>query len=319
VIPLLLALFAFLGTDGPPAAAPVTRVKLRPQVTVMSGELSLSDLADIDGPRSGDARKVKIGYAPAVGAERKLLASVVDAKLSALGKREEFVLEGPGTVISTEAHRIEGATLAARVESTIRAKAAEGARVEILSQPAEFAVAMPRAGAAAIELDVRLPERDLRGSLSVDVLAKCGHELLGTSSVQVRVTIEAEVLVASGPIGKGDPIDPSKITLKKVDITQLKSLPLRHTDALVGRVAARAIASGEVLASDDFALAPIFRKGERTTLVIVRGNLRIEAAVRVDADAVVGARVPITCLETEKTLLARVSPQGILELIVQDK
>ncbi|MBL8694363.1 MAG: flagellar basal body P-ring formation protein FlgA [Planctomycetes bacterium] len=319
MIRLFLALLALLGTDGPPAAAPVTRVKLRPQVTVLSGELSLSDLAEIDGPRSADVRKLRIGYAPAVGAERKLLASVVEAKLSALGKREEFVLEGAGTVISTEAHRIEGAELASRVESALRARAAEGARIEILAQPAEFAVAMPRAGAAAIELDVRLPERDLRGALTVDVLAKCGHELLGTSSVQVRVTLEAEVLVASAPIGKGDPIDPSKLTLKKVDITQLKSQPLRHSDALIGRVAARAIASGEVLASDDFALAPVFRKGERTTLVIVRGSLRIEAAVRVDADAVVGARVPITCLETEKTLLARVSPQGTLQLIAQDK
>ena len=56
------------------------------------------------------------------------------------------------------------------------------------------------------------------------------------------------------------------------------------------------------------------RKGDRAQLVVKRGALRVEATVRVDAEASAGSLVPVTVLEFGRSMVARVRDDGTLEL-----
>jgi len=310
--PLLL----WLGAAGETA----TTVRLRPRALVRGAELRVADVAEIVGPRAEEISRVRLGYAPAPGAERRVEPALIAARVASAGvPRDALHVEGPVSVVTVETVTIEGREIARRALEDLRAKLPSGGTAEIQGAPEDLAVPRPISDATPVELETVMRSKELRGNVAIDVVARAAGERLATVQLCAVVKIEREALVARGAIAKGEPAQPSRFERARIDATRLIGEPVVSFDALKGRVLARPVQDGAVLLADDLAAAPIFRKGDRAQLVVRRGALRVEANVRVDADAPAGALVPVTVLEFGRSMVARVKDDGTLELPGSEK
>ncbi len=320
-LPLALAALAWAAAPSgdvpapPPAAPAITVVQLRPRAAVRGTEFVLADVADLTGPGAATLGALAIGYSPIPGSERRLLAATVDAKLAAAGiERAEYRLVGAGTLVAVETRPVDAAEVSRVALDSVRAGLTAGATVEIAGGVAPLEVPLPRREEGAIVLEATPRTKTLRGTFLVDVLARSGPERLASCTVPVRVKVELRVLVATAAVAAGDPADAAGIAAEVRDMTDFVGEAVSDPELLRGRILARPVAKGAILVAADLTRAPVFRKGEQSRLVIVRGALRIEANVRLESDATIGARVPAVCLETGKTILAQVREDGTLGL-----
>jgi len=305
---IVLLLLAALAGD----AEPVTRVRLLPRASVRGLELRLADVARCEGPRAAELRALRLGYTPSPGSERRLDASSVEARVAAAGLPKSAVVVEPGSCVATvETVSIPGSEIARRVTEELRRRLGADARIEV-AEAGDLVVPRP-AEDVAPTIEVSPRPLLLRGTFAVDVHATAAGDRLGSTTVSTTVRLEAPVFVAREPIARGDRVDFSRVEVRQVDVTHLRGEPIRDASALAGRAAARAIAADAILTADDLVTPPLYRKNDTARLVIRRGSLRIDALVRVDAEAAIGDRVPVTCLEFQRSLVAVVRPDGSLE------
>jgi flagella basal body P-ring formation protein FlgA len=299
---LAIAIAAALAGEG---AAP-TVVRLRPKASARGTEVA--------GPRAGELGRLRLGYAPSPGHERALEAAVVEGKLRAAGlARSELRVEGRLCVVSVETVSVEGQEVERKVLEELRRRIPATAVVELQGEAPDLVSPRPR-GEGLPDLEI-VPRGELRGRLPVDVHAVAQGERIATATLGVLIRIEEEVLVARAALVKGEPADSTRVELRRADVTSLRGEPLRDPGALAGRIVARAVAENAVLVAEDLALPSMYRKGDQARLVIRRTGIRIDALVRVDADAVIGSRVPVTCLEFGKQLVALLREDGTFELM----
>lgn len=311
---LLLVLFA--QAPAPAASRPgQTIITLRKEAVVRGAEVLLGDIADITGPMAADYSKLQIGYAPAPGVERRVAVDAVQVKLTAGGAQgNSYKIVGASSVIRGETQVVSGADLAARTVTELTKRLSENARVEVRTPPGDFKFAAPRERGANASIEFIVPTTPLKGDFNIEARATHGGETLGAVRIPVRVRIEVEALVVVQAIQSGDSIDATKIVRRRVDVTFIEGEPVQSTASLNGRIAARPLAKEKILTIQDLAVAPVFRRGDQAHIIIQRGSLRIDAVVRVDADALPGSRVPVTCLEFGKSLVAFVRDDGTLVL-----
>jgi flagella basal body P-ring formation protein FlgA len=297
-------------------AAPLTHtsIRLRAKATVRGAELCLSDVAEITGPRAAELGAIPMGYTPVPGRERVLTAELIASRAVARGiPRSEFLIYGRQCAVRVSFQSIAGRDLETRAFELLRSQLPANATIEVRGPLADWQLSEPRS-AGLTEIQIAGDPRAVRGEGSVEFRAVCGDEQLGSIAVPLRVKYHSEVFVASAPLLKGDPADATRFERKRVEVTHVVGEPVADAALLNGRVLSRALPKDAVLIESDLARGPLFKKGDQTRLVVSRGSLRIEALVRLEADATVGALVPVTCLEFGKTLVARVGEDGSLSI-----
>lgn len=325
---IAIAALLLLLPQSKPASDPAT-IQLRPSVVVRGAEFTLGDVAEVSGPRAAEWHKIKLGYTPDPGAERRVDAAIIDLKLTSSGiPRTSYRIRGSQSVVRVASASFAGRDISAALRSQAAALLPENAKFELRGDVADLSYPEPPSGAtptleiAFVKNGTDVPLKDLaknppRGDQFAEVRVMAERERLATLRVPVRIRYEMEALVATAPMNAGEAPDPSRMTRKVVDVTNLEGDPLIDTSALAGRVLVRPVAKDRVVMLQDTAVAPIYKKGDQARLVIERGLLRVEAVVRIDADAYPGARVPVTCLEFAKSLTAKVSEDGTLILTAE--
>ncbi|MBI3818679.1 MAG: flagellar basal body P-ring formation protein FlgA [Planctomycetes bacterium] len=312
---IILSFALLFGGQGPESRPAPAIITLKREATVRGADYTLADVAEIRGSRAADLAKIKIGYSPAPGSERRLMPTAVDVKITSAGfARDQFQIAGNGTVVRSETVTIIGKTLGARILSELQSSAPANAIVELPAEVNDMSVTAPRSPGTIVETTIVKPAGALRGDAKATVKVSAGGECLGVSEIPVRYRYEMEVLVAAIALHSGESPDAAKFIKKKMDVTHVDGDPVADLSALVGRMLARSIAKDRILTSQDLTLAPVYRRGDQARVVIERGTLRIEALVRVEGDAFIGSRVSVTCLEFNKTLVARVREDGVLDL-----
>lgn len=311
---LSIAIVSLLFAGGESRPAPASIVMKR-EVYTRGAELTIGDVADVTGARGDEITKIPVGYAPSPGAERRLAAATIEWKLTNAGfTKDQYNISGATTVVRTQTITIPAKDACARILVELQAAAPANAIVEFPSAPTDFLIPSPKTPGTPIEWNVTKPTGTPKGDTRVTVRATAGSESLAALEVTVRYRYEKEVLVAASQLQNGESVDASRFVKKKMDITNLDGEALSDPAALVGRVLARPLGKDKVLTAQDLTLAPVYKKGDQARLIIERGSLTIEAIVRVDADGYIGARVPVTCLEFSKTVMARVLENGTLQL-----
>lgn len=315
ILPIVLLVAVAAGDDGAESAPAETVVRLHARAVVRGTELRLSDFADVSGPRAAEASALSMGFAPSPGRERIVAAESVAQRMAALGfERRAFKVVGKLSTVRVATQLIPAAELTRRVMDLTTPQLRPGTTIDVRAPLSDWILPEPRDAVAPTEFELASDVLAVRGDGSVDVRAVCKGEVLGLQSVAVRVVQRAEVLVAVSTLQRGDAADPSRFEKKLVDVTHVTGEPITDASSLTGRILARSLAKDAVLTSADLAAAPLYRRGDQTRLVIQRGSLRIEALVRVDADASAGSTVPVTCIEFGKSLVARVRDDGTLTL-----
>jgi flagellar basal body P-ring formation protein FlgA len=299
-------------TDRVPPEAPLV-VTLRPESTVRGPEIRLGEIAEVQG---GDAemaerlRAVEVGRAPLPGLSRTLDPAYLKARLRLAGvDLASLALEVPRIVsITTASQQVTGSVLLAAVQEQLLAtRPDEADRLSIQSSGATLgAVTLP---AGSLELKVRTrPGAALLGSISATVDAWVDGALARSISVPVRISQQAEVLVAARPIGRAVPISPEDVRVERRELTTGQET-LRDPGAVLGRQAVRNIVAGEPILAALVSQPPLVRRGDLVVLTAEARGIRAVTQGEAKEDGKAGQVIRVRNLTSNREVYGMVDAE----------
>jgi flagellar basal body P-ring formation protein FlgA len=280
-------------------------VTLAPEAKVRGTEIELSQIAKV---RGGDAAEVeralelKLGYAPAPGYSRLLVADKLEQDLERM-LGVSVTIEGAAACrVLPQTSRVLGTSLEA------------SARAEVLSRFDGRDVELDLAASIA---DIEVP----KGLSGVELRAVPGrHERSGPIDVAVRVLVDGVPYrtvwtrwnlaiweVASVPtrtIRAGETITPELLAKQRVAATGLAADASLSEAAAIGASAARDLPAGQPIRAADVVRPLLVRRGDTLLLEIRRNHVHARVGVVAEEDARANERIRVTVAGTQRTLHA---------------
>lgn len=331
--PRTLALLAVLSlcagtssgaTGGQPGADGVA-VRLRPSASVARLDVTLGEIADVDGRDTAQVQRLRslpLGRLDAAGAQSQLdrgaIARWVCAQEGLCGAQVAWRGAARVTIRKT-LHEVAPARLVdvARQELE-RALAPLGARLEIAALAAADRVALPP-GRAEFRAR-RLPAGTEPGQrMTVWVDTSVDGRFVRAVPVCFEVAAHVPTWVAKEALPAGARVTAAAFQPGQVDLAgepggdpRRFAATLASGDALVLR---HALHAGEPLTTANSAPAPLVARGDMAQLFIRDAAIEIESRVEVLQDGLLGQRVRVRAKNAAGPVMARVTGAGRLEAI----
>ena len=156
--------------------------------------------------------------------------------------------------------------------------------------------------------------RTLPGSNPVTVSLWQGDAQLRHAVVNARVWVLRELAVAAQPLRSGVTIAAANIALEQREVAEPRSDTLSSTEAAVGQRVRRNVAAGEALRAGWLDTAPSVKRGDRVTLRLAHGALRIETVGLAEENGVLGAWIRVRNLSSRREVLGRVAADGVVHV-----
>jgi len=297
-------------------------ITLSPEAKVRGTEIELGHIAAVAGGDEAEVSRVRalrLGYAPAPGYSRLLVAARVQGDVARAIPGLEITLAGAG------ACRVFPATervLAAAIESAAKSEVLrqlEGRDVEL-----DLAASVPDlevpSGDKPIELRVVLTDGVRRGGpINVPVRVLVDGNLYRTVWTNWRLAVweEASVLVAPVRVGETITLD----MLERRRVASPGSGPDAALPALLaaGSTAARDLPAGQPLREVDVVRPLLVKRGDALFLEVRRNQIHARINVIADQDARAGERIRVSVPDTERSLSATVVARdlAVIELSSQ--
>ena len=299
-------------TDRVAPEAPLV-VNLRPESTVRGPEIRLGEIAEIQGGEADMVerlRAVEVGRAPLPGLSRALDPAYLKARLRLAGvDPASLVLDFPRVVsITTASQQVTGTVLLAAVrEHLLATRPDEAESLSIQFSGATLgAVTLP---AGSLELKVRTrPGADLLGSISATAEAWVDGAMVRSISVPVRVSQQAEVLVAARPIGRAVPIGPEDVRVERRELSTGQEA-LRDPGAVLGRQAVRNIVAGEPILAALVSQPPLVRRGDMVVLTAEARGIRAVTQGEAKEDGKAGQVIRVRNLTSNREIYGMVDAE----------
>lgn len=149
-----------------------------------------------------------------------------------------------------------------------------------------------------------------RGGLLGRVVFLVSSRQNGKPAAHQWVTAEVEmirsVVVSARPLRRFHVIGPDDIEIRSVAVTRTGEPHLSDPDALVGKRVVRSVASGRPISIEMVETAPVIRPGDRVTLVVETGGLRIATMGRAKEEGFLGRAMAVVNLDSQKTIYGEV-------------
>jgi flagella basal body P-ring formation protein FlgA len=304
VIATLLALLALAA----PHAANGTRgatVTLPMEAQVHGLSVELGELAAIDTADAAllDAlSKLDLGYSPAPGHSRVLLAERIAAEIRRVLPDAKVALAGHA------ACRVRAAVSEIAAES-IRA-AAQAELVRLLGatdaelEPAGDIVAVEiPASEQGYELRARVTTRHFTtGAASVPVQVYVGGNLYRTVWTSWRLQVFETVPVLARTVEAGEAFRITDFERRRVPVSSAGVASSLAPEALVGAVAARDLVEGSVVTGHDVHRPVAVETGRTVVLEVKKGPIEARVAATARGSGAVGDRVRVTTLDGQREL-----------------
>ncbi len=166
-----------------------------------------------------------------------------------------------------------------------------------------------------VRVDVRAHPRAPRiGRVPVTVTLAVGGKILRRGVVNARVNADVPVVVAAGPVQRGDTIEAADLKIEERDVSELRTGWIDDPAQLIGRRARRTVAPGALWLRGWAEIPPLVKRGELVRLRLRHGPLAIEGKGVVRKDGHAGEWVRVVNADSKRELLGRVEPDGAIHV-----
>jgi len=308
---LAIALGGLVGVyAGLAGAAGLTSVRFYDQVEVDSDQILLGRVARVDGSNPQLVRQLEavvLGRSPLPGKTRALDSATILMRL----RQSDIDPAQLDLQIPPELQVSRGSVTVSReqIEQIVRgfiqqqaAGAAETLRIKDIriSEP----VVLPTGQLATRVLAPKNTE--LAGIVPLTVVFKVGEDAERRVGITVSIERRVNVVVARRPLGRYKPIEDDDIELKAVDLAGLPADRITDLETVIGKRTRRAVDSGTVLRPDLLEFPPLVKRGDRVRIIAETAGFRISAAGQVKQKGCQGEVIPVTNLDSNKVIHARV-------------
>jgi len=288
-------------------ASAMDTVTLKEEAQVKGPQVTLGDVAEVEGENTESLRAVELTPAASPGASKRVDATVVASRLKAAGvKPQDIEIKGSRSVSVTTLHQ-------------------EVTREMIADQLGHFIESQMPWDAAKTEIHVSLPLQDLlvpQGELWLEWKPDPQYRYVGTGSFRCEATVDGqvkktftckavietfdEVVVAAREISRGKALTRDDLKLERRPLSALREAGLRDPSEAVGFMARTAIAPGQIITPRMVTPPSIIKRNQLVTVETRAGGLHVQTQARAESDGAVGD--VITCVN----LNSRQGFQGII-------
>jgi flagella basal body P-ring formation protein FlgA len=316
---IAFAALALLALLPPPLWAGVT-VRIAPEAVVRTDEISLGDVATVEGDETlaRRLRQVKLGPAPLPGGSQQIDPGYLRLRLGELHLEPSRVrLSIPEQVVVTRAFQIlPGSALVEAVSRQIQqrldALAPQGGpwAVVVLSRPADL-----RVPTGTVDLVTQLQgEPSPQSSLGATVTIKVDGRSYQTVPLSVRVGRYQDVVVAARALEPRSPLGPGDFRVEPRPSTEIPAGTLSALPDAMDLEVTRPVRAGEALTPALLRQRIVVRRGELVTLVLEGPGFRILAQGVAVADARRGETLRVLNPASKREALGKVEGPGLVRV-----
>lgn len=176
------------------------------------------------------------------------------------------------------------------------------------------------------QLDARLSLAACKSPLSVSfsgdpwtttqpsLLVACEGDRPWRMFLPVSVTITGDAMVAARPLGRGERLKEGAIQTDSVVVNSIRRGAITSEDQLIGMEMRRGVNAGTVFTAD-LVLAPAaIERGDHVIISARNGNFSVNSRGKALASASIGEQVLVENLSSSRTVRARVTGPGHVEI-----
>ncbi len=199
-------------------------------------------------------------------------------------------------------------------ETTLRASLAKqhesDATWRIMGKPRSVTVPIGRKSRV---LQAKLPSGKVGSNsafIRVDILVD--DKIVSSVPLTFQIRRFGEAVVLLRDMKRGEPIDASMLTTKRVEIKEATLDPFQKINQLTDLVASRNLRQGAILTKGDVQKPFVIRRGEIITVVAATGTVKVTTRGIAQKDGVKGATIPVLLVGKREPIFTTVYGVGIV-------
>lgn len=292
-------------------------VDLKPEVVVNCKEISLGDIATIQGasgPQKELLSSVPLGKAPLPAREYELRSSYVVAKMKqSLIDMNAVDVRGPeNIVVRADGNVLKGEALVQKARDYIYAHTdwpKDQLRFEVPRTPADLSLPPGK-----LDVDVWRVSGDFYGLTFFRSDIRVDGRSTASVPFVVDISRTVPVVVASCDMQRGTTLKKEDFRIEKRNLgEESKRVRMRYCkpkDDIVGKRVKTHIAAGRVMTYDMLLDPPMVERREQVTIQTQHGGILVSTKGVALRSAAVGEDVPVRNNLSGKTIVARVVGPG---------
>lgn len=298
-------------------AQPALAIELPLQANVRVGgeQVLLSDLltpgdaarlAEISGP-------IRLFRAPEPGMTRKVSRQTLARLVARQVQPEQLRLTGAGSItIERQGVWIAPEEMEAVLQSYLERSAAQLPGVSLsfktLRLPPRFMVAPGR-----IEHQVIPSTPEVVGSRHLTLITRVDGKVVKNQTIRVALDAQAEVLVASADLRRGDRLGENNLILQQREISRLDE-PFFRLDAVEGKQLKQMIRNGQPLLRRQVDFPPLIKRGDRVTIQLSNRGMLLNASGEARQNGELGETIRVRNSSSQREILCRVAAAGLVRV-----
>jgi len=321
---ILLAALVLLLAVWPMLAAANVMVRVAPETTVQGNEITLGDVAAVQGDEAlaRRLRKVVLGPSPLPGASQHLDPSYLRLRLGEAQLDPSRVqVVTPDEIVVTRAFQLlTGAAVVEAASRQVRQRleAQPGAQgpwaVVAASRPADL-----RIPTGAVELIAQVQgEPSTHSSVGATVAIKVDGRPYQTVPLSLRVGRFQDVIVAARSLDPRSPLTAGDLRVESRSSTEVPEGALATMPDVSDLDVTRPVREGETLTGSIVRRRIIVKRGEIVTLLLEGPGFRIVAQGVAAADARRGDTIKVTNITSKRDAVGKVDGPGVVRVLFAD-
>jgi flagella basal body P-ring formation protein FlgA len=306
---LMAVALTFFFTGATPAIATVAIV-LKQKASVESDVVYLGDIAEIQGAGKEPSAKlagVQIQRSPRVGTSDVVQKERIVARLRSFGMTasDYRMTNGDTVIVTRRSDTISPKEVCGAVKSFIE-KTAPWSKEQVkikklrLRHPVEVAPGRHR-------ITVQAPKHtDWLGPIPFTVTIWTGDRVAKKLVVPATIEVWSDVLLASKPLGRGEPITKDKVKAVKMNLARAPSNAIMSLDQALGRRVNRSVAANSILRGDQIEMPPVVRRGDLVQVVAQSKAIRVSVKGIAKQNGGVGEHIRVQNVRSKRIIHAMV-------------
>ncbi len=200
------------------------------------------------------------------------------------------------------------------IERFVRAGAPAGEVSVEIPRLASFGVDASRIDAPLrTEIRTRAP-RPFAGHVPVTVALYSGDRLLHRGTVSPYVRVAGRVVVPSRDLRRGEILTAADVELQEWDRRRIAANTVVSKEQAIGLRVRRSLRRGRPFRTSDVESVPVVERGDRVTLLLENGPLRIQTLGRARESGAIGDWIRVENLDSRKEISGRVDREGVVRV-----
>lgn len=153
------------------------------------------------------------------------------------------------------------------------------------------------------------------GSSRFSIIFRVDNRVVKNISVRGSIEALADVVVAAGPLRRGEILRPGQLSTALMDISSLNNPGMEPGD-LIGKKLTRTLRAGSPVLLSMVEELPMVRRGERVKIVINSGQMHLTATGLARSDGALNQMIRVQNINSQKFIYARVAAPGLVEVLL---